>query len=53
VTLTTGPGVDFTNILREAFTQVDPKKRKNILTTSLNFYAFGALCTQKLQVKLG
>jgi len=35
------PGVNFINILRAAFTLVDPKSVKNTVKSSVSFYAFG------------
>jgi len=35
------PGVDFTNILLEAFTHADPKSAKNTVKLSVSFCAFG------------
>ena len=35
------PGLNFINILRTAFTLVDPKSVKNTLKSSVSFYAFG------------
>jgi len=34
--------VNFVNVLQAAIAPVDPKKRKKILTTWLNYYAFGS-----------
>jgi len=34
-------GVNFINVLREAFTLVDPKSVKNTVKSSVSFYAFG------------
>jgi len=34
-------GVNFTNILRKAFTLVDPESVKNTVKSSVSFYAFG------------
>ncbi len=40
------PGVNFTNILRAAFTLVDPKSVKNTVKSSVSFYAF-RICVRK------
>jgi len=34
-------GVNFTNVLHEAFTLVDPESVKNTVKSSVSFYAFG------------
>jgi hypothetical protein len=39
-------GVNFTNVLRTAFTLVDPKNIKNTVKSSSSFYAFG-VCERK------
>jgi len=36
-----GSGVNFINILRTAFTLVDPKSIKNTVKSKVSFYAFG------------
>jgi len=39
-------GVNFTNVLRAAFTLVDPESFKNTVKSSVSFYAFG-ICGRK------
>jgi len=34
-------GVNFINVIRTAFTLVDPKSVKNTVKSSVSFYAFG------------
>jgi len=36
-----GSGVDFINVLRTAFSLVDPESVKNTVKSSASFYAFG------------
>jgi len=40
------PRVDFTNVLRTAFTLVDPESVKNTVKSLVSFYAFG-ICERK------
>jgi hypothetical protein len=40
------PGVNFTNVLRAAFSQVDPKSVKNTVKPIVSFYTFG-ICGHK------
>jgi len=40
------PGVNFTNVLRAAFTLIDPQIVKNTVKSSVNFYTFG-ICACK------
>ncbi len=46
------PGVNFTNVLRAAFSQVDPKSVKNTVKPIVSFYTFGICghksCTQNV-----
>jgi len=45
------PGVDFTNILRKAFTHADPENEKKRQSSCQSFLRFQGLRTQKLQVE--
>jgi len=39
-------GINFTKVLHEAFTLVDPESVKNTVKSSVSFYAFG-ICARK------
>ncbi len=40
------PGMNFTKVLHEAFTLIDPESVKNVVKSSVSFYAFG-ICACK------